>query len=209
MAKLAALEHIKACAEAAKKFTGDLVSELAQTTLDALKEMNEAKANSSHKHETVDISDFPDSIKPTSHASAANTYGAGDASNFGHVKLSDSTGDSSAASSGIAATPKAVKAAYDLANGKADKGSGVSVTIPASGWGSDSTAMYSKYYDISVTEVTTKDRADVLVSPTGMATAVACGLCPVTETLAGKIRIRAVSVPSSTIAAQYWVEKGA
>ena len=53
---------------------------------------------------------------PTSHASTATSYGMGTASNYGHVKLSDSTASTSAASAGIAASPKAVKAAYDLAN---------------------------------------------------------------------------------------------
>ena len=56
---------------------------------------------------------------PTSHASAATTYGAGTGSNYGHVKLSDSTSGTSNANGGVAATPAAVKAAYDLANGKA------------------------------------------------------------------------------------------
>ena len=53
---------------------------------------------------------------PTSHASTATSYGMGTASNYGHVKLSDSTSSTSAASAGIAASPKAVKTAYDLAN---------------------------------------------------------------------------------------------
>ena len=53
---------------------------------------------------------------PTSHASTANTYGIGTGSNYGHVKLSDSTSSTSSTSSGIAATPAAVKAAYELAN---------------------------------------------------------------------------------------------
>ena len=35
---------------------------------------------------------------------------------LGHVKLSDSTSSTSASTAGVAATPKAVKAAYDLAN---------------------------------------------------------------------------------------------
>lgn len=56
---------------------------------------------------------------PTSHASTATTYGIGTSSNYGHVKLSDSTSSTSAASAGIAASPKAVKAAYDLAASKA------------------------------------------------------------------------------------------
>ena len=57
---------------------------------------------------------------PKSHASTATTYGAGTGNNYGHVKLSDATDSTSGASSGVAATPAAVKAAYDLANGKAD-----------------------------------------------------------------------------------------
>ena len=56
---------------------------------------------------------------PTNHASASATYGIGTSSNYGHVRLSDSTSSSSDASSGIVATPKAVKSAYDLANSKA------------------------------------------------------------------------------------------
>lgn len=58
---------------------------------------------------------------PTSHASTATTYGKATSSNYGHVKLSASTSSTSGASSGVAATPSAVKSAYDLANGKQDK----------------------------------------------------------------------------------------
>ena len=59
-----------------------------------------------------------DGKAPTSHASSSATYGIGTGSNYGHVKLSDSTSSTSAASAGIAASPAAVKAAYDLANSK-------------------------------------------------------------------------------------------
>lgn len=45
---------------------------------------------------------------PTNHASTADTYGTATASNYGHVKLSDSIKSTSGVSSGIAATPKAV-----------------------------------------------------------------------------------------------------
>lgn len=58
---------------------------------------------------------------PTNHASTATTYGVGAAGSFGHVKLSDSHASTSGVAGGIAATPAAVKAAYDLANGKAPK----------------------------------------------------------------------------------------
>lgn len=53
---------------------------------------------------------------PESHASTATTYGIGTSSNYGHVKLSDSTTSTSSTSSGVAATPAAVKEAYDKAN---------------------------------------------------------------------------------------------
>lgn len=52
---------------------------------------------------------------PTSHAASGTTYGAGSASNYGHVKLSDSTSTASGVSGGTAATPTAVKAAYNRA----------------------------------------------------------------------------------------------
>ena len=51
---------------------------------------------------------------PASHASASTTYGAGSGSNYGHVKLSDSTSGTSNANGGVAATPAAVKALADL-----------------------------------------------------------------------------------------------
>ena len=57
-----------------------------------------------------------DAKAPKSHATSATTYGTGTSSNYGHVKLSDSTSTTSGASAGIAATPTAVKSAYDLAN---------------------------------------------------------------------------------------------
>lgn len=58
---------------------------------------------------------------PTSHKSTGMTYGAGDASNYGHVKLSDATnGTAAAASGGTAATPKAVADALAAAKTYAD-----------------------------------------------------------------------------------------
>ena len=93
---------------------------------------------------------------PLSHAASANTYGAGSGTNYGHVKLSAATNSTLGISGGTAATPSAVKAAYDLAAGKADEGhnhddiyalighthsggSGgsveyVTVTVPLAGW---------------------------------------------------------------------------
>ena len=58
---------------------------------------------------------------PLSHSSSSTEYGVGNGENYGHVKLSDSTDSTSDVSDGTAATPAAVKAAYDLANSKAGK----------------------------------------------------------------------------------------
>ena len=60
--------------------------------------------------------DLANGKAPKAHASTATTYGTGSSTNYGHVKLSASTNSSSGTSSGVAATPSAVKSAYDLAN---------------------------------------------------------------------------------------------
>ena len=54
-------------------------------------------------------------IPKKDHSSTTKEYGGGTASKYGHVSLSDSVNSSSDASQSIAATPKAVKTAYDLA----------------------------------------------------------------------------------------------
>lgn len=53
--------------------------------------------------------------EPSSSEPSSKEYGLADSSNYGHVKLSDSTNDTSGESSGVAATPLAVKKAYDMA----------------------------------------------------------------------------------------------
>lgn len=55
---------------------------------------------------------------PTNHAFNGGTYGLGTSGVYGHLKLSDSISSTSSTENGIAATPAAVKAAYDLANSK-------------------------------------------------------------------------------------------
>lgn len=55
-------------------------------------------------------------VPPTSHASTATTYGVGNATQYGHLKLSDAANSSSGVTGGVAATPAAVKAAKDAAN---------------------------------------------------------------------------------------------
>lgn len=57
-----------------------------------------------------------DSKAPKNHASTGTTYGVGDATNYGHLKLSDSVSSSNSTSNGCAATPKAVKTISDTLN---------------------------------------------------------------------------------------------
>ena len=55
-------------------------------------------------------------VPPTSHTSTATTYGVGNATQYGHLKLSDATDSASGVSGGVAATPAAVKAAKNAAD---------------------------------------------------------------------------------------------
>lgn len=89
---------------------------------------------------------------------------------------------------------------------KADRPSAAAVTIPNSGWSSDSTAGYPKYYDLTVAGLAEKDRAEVTVAPAGLETAAACGLCPTCEAMEGKLRLRAAGVPAASMAAGEVVE---
>ena len=81
-------------------------------------------ALATHSHAISDVTDLQTTLNgkaPTSHASSSTTYGKGSNSNYGHVKLSDSTSATTAAASGgTAATPKAVKDALDAAKSYAD-----------------------------------------------------------------------------------------
>ncbi|MBQ9346619.1 MAG: hypothetical protein IJT94_04655 [Oscillibacter sp.] len=91
---------------------------------------------------------------------------------------------------------------------KADKPLRGTLNIPATGWGSDSTAGYPYYYDLAISGVTTSDRADVVVPADALAVAMDCELCPVTQTRDGYIRLRAASVPATAMTADYQITKG-
>lgn len=60
-----------------------------------------------------------DNKAPNNHASTSTTYGTGNASNYGHVKLSDNyTTSAGAESTGVGASSKAVADAYNAINTK-------------------------------------------------------------------------------------------
>ena len=93
---------------------------------------------------------------------------------------------------------------------KLDKPQAVAVSIPATGWQMDAAegAAYPMYCDISVSGLTSVDIADVRIAPGSQPAAIACGLCATSETLAGVIRLRAVSAPAEALAAEYVITKG-
>lgn len=82
---------------------GQVATDAAQTAADAQSAAEAAQAAVGGK-------------APKSHASTQATYGKGTSTNYGHVKLSDSILSTSDTAGGTAATPGAVKKAYDLAN---------------------------------------------------------------------------------------------
>lgn len=82
---------------------GQVATDAAQTAADAQSAAEAAQAAVGGK-------------APKNHASTITTYGKGTSTNYGHVKLSDSILSTSDTAGGTAATPGAVKKAYDLAN---------------------------------------------------------------------------------------------
>ena len=102
----------------------------------------------------------------------------------------------------------ATEAIEELEQAKADKAQSVAITIPATGWASDSGGDYPHYYDIAAEGVTANDRAAITIAPGSLGTAKTCGLCATNETMAGKIRVRAIQVPAEAISAEFWIEEG-
>ena len=96
----------------------------------------------------------------------------------------------------------AAAAALDEMDGvKADKTEFVSFSIPATGWKTDSSVPgYTNYIDIAISGLT----AAVDVAPASSAVARAANFVA-TESRAGILRLRAASVPTATISAQYHI----
>lgn len=95
----------------------------------------------------------------------------------------------------------------ELERTKADKPQAVSIIIPAAGWQSGS-GDYPQYYDIPASGVTAKDQAKVIIAPDSLEVSRACWICGVSETLEGKVRIRALHVPTADIEAECWITQG-
>lgn len=88
---------------------------------------------------------------------------------------------------------------------KADKTEFVSFSIPATGWKTDSSVPgYTNYIDIAISGLTAADYVAVDVVPASSAVARAANFV-VTESRAGILRLRAASVPTAAISAQYHI----
>lgn len=100
----------------------------------------------------------------------------------------------------------AAAAALDEMDGvKADKTEFVSFSIPATGWKTDSSVPgYTNYIDIAISGLTAADYVAVDVAPSSSAEARAANFVA-TESRAGILRLRAASVPTATISAQYHI----
>ena len=88
------------------------------TSKEVVGAINELKSTYDQSIQTLsgDITSLGNDKAPNNHASSATTYGVGDATNYGHLKLSDATTDNTLdATKGVAATPAAVKAVRDIA----------------------------------------------------------------------------------------------
>lgn len=100
----------------------------------------------------------------------------------------------------------AAAAALDEMDGvKADKTEFVSFSIPATGWKTDSSVPgYTNYIDIAISGLTAADYVAVDVVPASSAVARAANFVA-TEIRAGILRLRAASVPTAAISAQYHI----
>lgn len=100
----------------------------------------------------------------------------------------------------------AAAAALDEMDGvKADKTEFVSFSIPATGWKTDSSVPgYTNYIDIAISGLTAADYVAVDVAPASSTVARAANFVA-TESRAGILRLRAASVPTATISAQYHI----
>lgn len=88
---------------------------------------------------------------------------------------------------------------------KADKTEFVSFSIPATGWKTDSSVPgYTNYIDIAISGLTAADYVAVDVVPASSAVARAANFVAA-ESRAGILRLRAASVPTAAISAQYHI----
>lgn len=97
------------------------------------------------------------------------------------------------------------KGIHLLTSGKQEVTQAVPFTIPTSGWGTDNSVPdYPNYIDITVSGLLSSDIVAVDVTPGSFKAASSANFAS-TESYNGKFRLRAATVPTETIAAQYHI----
>lgn len=103
------------------------------------------------------------------------------------------------------ATAQSVDEIDGILHEKQDINSKVAFTIPTTGWGTDSSVpQHSKFIDITVSGLLETDIVAVDVAPGSSEIARAANFTN-TQSYAGKFRLRAASVPTAAISAQYHI----
>lgn len=82
------------------------------------------------------------------------------------------------------------------------------ITIPTTGWSSGTSGGYAYYIDISAPDVTADDGVNVDLDAPSAEKAGECGLSPSVETIAGHLRFRSVTVPTSNLTGEYRILRG-
>ena len=84
-----------------------------------------------------------------------------------------------------------------------------SVSLPANSWATDNDTTYPAYQDITISGITTDDRADIVFSDGLADTLMNCGVSPVsTVTAANTVRVRAVTAPTVALTGTAWIIYG-
>lgn len=84
-------------------------------------------------------------------------------------------------------------------------------SIATSAWQKDNaeTSEFVYYADITVSDLTANDYAEVNFNRASQSVATEANICASGETMTGKIRIYAENIPTATISGEYLVTKGA
>lgn len=73
-------------------------------------------------------------------------------------------------------------------------------------WHEDASVPDFPYYmEYEIDGLTTKDIVNINIAPSSIGDATACGLCGITESLNGKVRVRTQRLPSTIINGEYFV----
>lgn len=200
---IATLKHLDNAIAALKQFGADIAAAASA----AIRELATQKADTGHKHTVSDIANLTTATASVNGLmlAADKTKLDGIATGAQKNTITGIKGNSETAyrTGNVNLTPANIGAA---AASHTHVSTGT-VSVPTTGWGSDSTAIFPKYYDLSISGILATDRVDLIVAIASLDTALKCGLCGITEASAGKVRIRSRTVPTAAISLQYWVMK--